>query len=136
MKAILILISIFLFIIIGYAAFKSAHDFSEGECINCHVDYKKNPKSLQSPITLLCKKCHTEITSASSHPYDVYPVSVKIPPDLLLHDGMITCNTCHNIHMERFSLSGEKTYFTRRTKIGKELCISCHIGGYDRLGNK
>ena len=128
MKAFLILAFMFIiFIIIGHAAIQSIHSFSENECTNCHIDYKNNPKSLKSPVTLLCKKCHADITSMSSHPSDIYPVLAKIPPDLPLHSGMITCNTCHNIHRERFLTSGKKTFFLRSAKIGRAFCISCHI---------
>jgi hypothetical protein len=119
MKVFLILAFIFiLFIIIGNAAIQSIHSFPENECMNCHIDYRKDPRSLNAPITLLCKKCHEDITGTSSHPSDIYPVSTRIPPDLPLHNGMVTCNTCHNIHRERFLTSGEKTYFLRRTKLG------------------
>ena len=127
MKVFLILVFVsMIFIIIGHAAVQSIHSFPENECANCHADYNKNPKSLTAPITLLCKKCHSDITSMSSHPSDIYPVSTRIPQDLPLHSGMITCNTCHNIHRERFLTSGEKTYFLRRSKIGRAFCISCH----------
>ncbi|MDI6728392.1 MAG: cytochrome c3 family protein [Thermodesulfovibrionales bacterium] len=116
-----------LFIISVHAAIQSIHSFSENECMNCHIDYKKDPGSLKAPVTLLCKKCHEDITSTSSHPSDIYPVSTRIPPDLPLHNGMVTCNTCHNIHRERFLTSGEKTYFLRRTKLGRAFCVSCHM---------
>gem|GEM_PF-6671315 len=57
MKVFLILAFIFiLFIIIVYAAIQSIHSFSENECMNCHIDHKKDPKSLKAPVTLLCKK--------------------------------------------------------------------------------
>lgn len=116
-------------IVFVYAVLKKPHEFSPNECSNCHVDYKKDPKSLTAPVTNMCKNCHTQITLKSSHPADIYPEATTIPPDLPLKNGMIACTTCHNIHGEYQNAFGEKAYFLRRPYTGREFCISCHKQG-------
>ena len=32
-----------------------------------------------------------------------------------------------SIEMYKFLTSGEKTYFLRRTKLGRAFCVSCHM---------
>ncbi len=113
-------------IIFGYAVFDNPHRFEPSECRSCHIDSERDPKSLTAPITELCRGCHKKFSGKSSHPVGIVPVTAKVPPDFVLQDGKLTCNTCHNIHGDRFTQFGEKTYFLRRQATGREFCLSCH----------
>jgi len=134
-KLITFLLLIITAIVLVYAIFKNPHEFSPNECQNCHMNYEKDPKSLIEPVTNICKGCHDQITLRSSHPADIYPVTMTIPADLPLRNGMITCTTCHNIHGEYQNVFGEKAYFLRRPYTGKSFCISCHKEGLSLEGH-
>jgi len=134
-KFIIFLLVIILAIVLVHAVFKNPHEFSAGECQDCHIDYERDPKSLVEPVTNICKECHDQITLKSSHPSDIYPVTMTIPADLPLRDGMVTCVTCHNIHGEYQNVFGEKAYFLRRPYTGRSFCISCHREGISLEGH-
>lgn len=127
-KWVLILFILVIFVL-SYALLNKPHKFSDGECQACHMNYKKDPKFLTSPISIICKNCHDQITLQSSHPVDISPVSSVVPPDLPLTHGMITCNTCHDIHGDHVNVFGEKTYFLRRLPPGRNFCMACHRQG-------
>lgn len=112
--------------IVAYTVLDNPHDFSEKQCPECHSDVVNNPKRLTGPITALCYKCHRKILGESSHEVDIFPRTVKIPADLPLTGGMLTCNTCHNVHESRFTAYGAKKYYLRRSTTGFEFCVSCH----------
>jgi len=106
---------------------ENPHEFSEGECLRCHVDPDNEPGRLTEPVTRLCKYCHKRVIMKISHPVDIFPGGITIPPDLPLRDGKIVCSTCHNIHIDRTVLFGAKTYFLRRPASDvKSFCLSCH----------
>ncbi len=113
--------------IVAYTVLEGGpHDFKEGDCPRCHVDASGNPKAMTAPITRLCQPCHKKINRKSSHPVDISPDFIRIPADLPLTDGKITCNTCHNVHDRKTSAFLDKTYFLRRPSAGREFCIACH----------
>lgn len=112
--------------VIAYTLMTVPHEFGDDECPKCHMDVKNNPKALTGTITELCRECHKKQSKKSSHPVDIAPVSVSVPRDLPLTNGLLTCNTCHNIHEVRFNAFGEKTFFMRRPAIGRDLCLACH----------
>ncbi len=107
-------------------------------CTECH---KKIPKrgerykllKFDSDFTQLCR-CHGYTPGAYIHPVDIEPSEEKkgkIPRDLPLQDGKITCITCHDINMQcqysprlkelnRRFLRGAP--YARRT----DLCFRCH----------
>lgn len=124
--ALLIITLLIVSVIVAYTILRNPHDFSEAECPSCHVDSVNNPREMAAPLTELCRPCHKKITKRSSHKVDMVPELVKVPEDLPLTDGMVTCNTCHNIHEHRYTARGEKTYFLRRPAPGMEFCMSCH----------
>lgn len=112
---------------IAYTLSESPHSFSEAECRDCHIDPEGDPTKLASGITKLCARCHSRTIRVSSHPVDITPQIAKVPTDLPLRDGKITCNTCHNIHGEDRLVFGIKSYFMRRpTSDMKFFCIACH----------
>ncbi|MBI5639649.1 MAG: cytochrome c3 family protein [Nitrospirae bacterium] len=125
-KLLLIIIFLAISALIAYTVRDNPHSFSEEECSRCHVDAVNFPQEMIAPITQLCLPCHKKTTQRSSHPVDIAPEMVRVPADLPLINGMITCNTCHNIHESRLNAFGEKTYFLRRPAPGRDFCISCH----------
>jgi predicted CXXCH cytochrome family protein len=122
----LILIFISGSVIIAYTLRESAHEFSEVDCPKCHVDAANAPLTLTAPITELCRPCHKKTINRASHPVDRAPELVRVPEDLPLDNGLITCNTCHNIHENRYNGIGGMTYFLRRPSAGRDFCMSCH----------
>lgn len=124
-------------VIIAYTVSENPHSFTEAECKECHIDPEHNPQALTASITKLCAKCHRRTIRASSHPVDIVPQIAKIPSDLPLKDGKLTCNTCHNVHTEGTLIFGIKSYFMRRpTADMKFFCIACHEENRLKPGHK
>lgn len=124
--------------LIAYAMSDNPHDFAKGDCLKCHLDPSGHPTAMRTSVSRMCDRCHRKIRRVSSHPVDRQPKLVRIPADLPLSRGKITCNTCHNIHGKRFASLGGKTYFLRRPVMGREFCLSCHMtlrsaGGHAEL---
>jgi len=112
--------------LIAHTVSDNPHDFSEDDCMRCHIDPADHPKAMRISVTRMCEECHRKLMRASSHPVDRLPELATVPADLPLAGGKITCNTCHNIHSTRFSAFGQKTYFLRRPSVGREFCLACH----------
>jgi len=126
-RGLLVIVLMALSAVIAYTVIeKNPHDFTEGDCPKCHVDSSENPKVLTMSVTKLCQPCHKKINRKSSHPVDKVPESIRVPADLPLTDGKVTCNTCHNIHESNLTAMGGKTYFLRRPSAGREFCMACH----------
>ncbi len=125
---IILLISVLIIaaVIVAYTVMDNPHDFSQSQCPECHVDVVNSPKRMTQPITALCFGCHNKMSKESSHEVDIAPRTLKVPADLPLTRGMLTCNTCHNIHESRFTAYGTKRYFLRRSTTGFEFCLACH----------
>lgn len=124
-------------VIIAYSLSDEPHSFTSRECPRCHLNVEMFPGSLIAPITTLCKKCHSNVMRASSHPVDIVPVTVKVPADLPLKDGRVTCNTCHNIHIASRLVFGIKSHMLRRpTADIKYFCVACHGENMDTPGHE
>ena len=106
-----------------------AHDFDTFDCYKCHRSPWKDPTNLvNKSISELCMRCHKMVVKTSSHPVEMEPYSAKAPSYMPLRNNLLTCVTCHDIHSEQETDSGEKTYFLRRTSFNKgSFCISCHV---------
>lgn len=113
-------------VLIAYSLSGNPHEFAESACPRCHIDSTNRPFDMTAPLTELCLPCHKKISKKMSHPVDRVPELTVVPEDLPLMEGMVTCNTCHNIHEYRFDIFGNKTYFLRRSATGKDFCLSCH----------
>ena len=106
------------------------HFFSSNDCIDCHFTVpspgEPRPFRFNRPITTLCMRCHAGLHPLS-HVVDVVP-SMAMPPGMPLDGlGMMTCATCHDPHRNRIdSHTGERTYYLRVDKVGKEFCLLCH----------
>lgn len=112
--------------LVAYTLSDNPHDFSQEDCVACHLDPSDHPKAMRTSISRMCDRCHRKMTRRSSHPVDRAPELARIPEDLPLSNGKITCNTCHNVHEKRFAAFGSKTYLLRRPAIGREFCLACH----------
>jgi len=62
------------------------------------------------------------------HPVDIKPEKFTPPMDLpLSKKGMITCNTCHDVHGSPETPFGTKSGYLRRLEQGKAFCDVCHL---------
>lgn len=121
----------------AYTVNREPHSFTEKQCFSCHIDPDGAPKRLRKPVTELCVSCHAIIMEAASHPYDIAPRIAFVPPDLPLDNGLLTCNTCHNVHMEAKIIFGLKSHFLRRAVSDiKDFCLACHEDNLKRPGHK
>jgi len=106
-------------------------------CTECHEKRpeKGGDKFLKSggDFSQLCR-CHGYEPGNYIHPVDIAPSEgkkTKIPPDLPLKNGKVSCLTCHDIYMQcrenpELKFSNKKFLrgapFQRRT----DLCFRCH----------
>ena len=104
------------------------HSFEESACVLCHQGDPSSPVSLAGRESRTCITCHADVyESGYMHPVNVVPERVGIPADMpLSRSGLITCNTCHNVHSDHETGFGEKTYFLRRLERGRAFCVACH----------
>lgn len=141
------------------------HEFMEDEdrCGGCHQvekdgeDWILDPHIFTVSVLEACRSCHPADELGRSHPVGTDPYRAlnrkEMPPELPLHwsddarSEVMTCGTCHNPHLPRFSAEklyarqrphGEEgrrylTYYLRiRGKTPREgftpLCHACHPG--------
>lgn len=121
--------------VIAYTLQEGVHEFDGSQCSDCHLNYEVNPRQLTSSVTAMCRKCHKGRLKSVSHPVDMVPAMVRVPADLPLRDGYLTCNTCHNIHGRRYNAFGLKTDFLRRPSKGRDFCASCHEDDPSKAGH-
>ncbi|MBI1335740.1 MAG: hypothetical protein GC164_02125 [Phycisphaera sp.] len=73
-----------------------------------------------------CDECH-DIDPSQSHPVDVIP-SMRVPANLPLDQGRVTCATCHdasdiNAHSQARQ---DHTPLLRSSLTGRAFCTQCH----------
>jgi len=106
-------------------------------CEECH---EKKPKKgsqkylkYNTDFNQLCK-CHMYIPGEYTHPVDIEPSEGKInriPADLPLQNGKLSCITCHDIYMQ-CSQNPDLEYSNKRFLRGApytkrtDLCFRCH----------
>jgi hypothetical protein len=72
-----------------------------------------------------CGACHS-IDPVMSHPVAVMP-TMRVPADLPLESGRITCLTCHEADAaSHTTASRNHAPLLRRQATGPELCVACH----------
>lgn len=84
----------------------------------CQACHPGRDQTLAAHPTRLCTRCHAALHD--SHPYDIpqpQPERCRLP----LHDGTITCHTCHDPHDTQSRRAGLWLPFN-------ELCQRCHPG--------
>jgi cytochrome c553 len=138
------------------------HSFvdDQEQCDVCHVVTwdgdvgELESDEFSSSLTDVCVQCHEE-NLKRSHPVGVTPYKIidreSYPAELVLQwsddamEDVITCATCHGVHVERFSdeklfsrqkayPGGEERYLTYALRIHGDtprdgfapLCKSCH----------
>ncbi len=79
----------------------------------------------------LCR-CHYDVSGSYLHPVDIEPgreKRAKIPADMPLRNGKITCATCHNIYLQcqKRLFVNEKVSLRSVPYMRKsEFCYKCH----------
>ena len=121
-----LLLAIVSAIIVNSFTNSKPHQFKEGQCGFCHLNYDQ-PLRFRDNVSTLCNYCHGK-RNVLSHIVGINP-SIQIPPDFHLDEnGEMTCATCHRIHMDTVDpQSGERTYLLSTDMRGRELCDACHV---------
>ncbi len=84
-------------------------------CSDCHATATPNANDLIQPLSGLCADCHIDRITAGEH---VIGIPVTTPENTLpLHDGVMSCATCHDPH---------QSFAALRMK-DPELCQQCHL---------
>jgi predicted CXXCH cytochrome family protein len=72
-----------------------------------------------------CGSCHA-VDPLFSHPVNIVP-SMPVPGQLPLHDGRMTCLTCHEDSAEAHGAArADRTPLLRQRLSAEELCLKCH----------
>lgn len=123
----LITILLLLYAVIAFCRNKVPHEFSSSECTICHTT-DSNDSKISGSVTNKCMTCHTDLfDNGFMHPVDMRPKKISIPLDLPLDEnGLMTCNTCHDVHSNHETPRGKESHFLRRLERGKAFCNSCH----------
>lgn len=106
-------------------------------CISCHksTPAKGKPNLLGSgDLNELCNRCHkSEFAKTDIHPVGNIPSNrVNIPKDMPLHNGKMTCETCHQSSLQESALHAstvgrDNPNFLRRSGLPRnEFCFLCH----------
>jgi len=87
----------------------SAHQSEGLHCTQCHTSHtQQDPVLSPKGQTVLCSRCHTDVKAAINTPY-------RHP----LHEGKMSCDTCHNVH-------GSLTEASLNKPSLNETCLACH----------
>lgn len=115
--------------VIALSIERGPHRFSQADCLLCHyTDSAGKVTLLRQDAMTLCVGCHNDLfKDGYMHPVDISPRRIRIPVDLpLSDDGLLTCNTCHNIHAVATTPFGTSSYLLRRHEQGRAFCTICH----------
>ena len=110
---------------------------------DCDVCHETAPEPGDEDLSLkfggddvaMCNSCHqTEYVKGDLHPVNIVPPkgdAVRVPDELPLYDGKVTCRTCHDTYMQcqaKPSVQFENIYFLRGAPYKKttDLCFRCH----------
>ncbi|MDT8383760.1 MAG: cytochrome c3 family protein [Gammaproteobacteria bacterium] len=87
---------------------------ADHSCTDCHTSNTPNNTDLIKPLSALCADCHAERIAAGEHVVDVpvFAANTRLP----LHNGTISCATCHDPHQP----------FAALRMVDPELCRQCH----------
>jgi hypothetical protein len=102
-------------------------------CTECHVQTPKRGGErflkFEGDYNQLCR-CHLKTPDSYIHPTDIKPSDekrTKIPPDLPLEGGKVTCLTCHDLYRQCQKRSSAKVSL-RGVPYRKatDFCFKCH----------
>lgn len=88
---------------------------ADHNCTDCHGSQTPVTGDLKKPLSALCTDCHQARIAAGEHQVDI-PANLITANSLPLHNGKMTCITCHDQHGTSLAL--------RLT--GPDLCNQCH----------
>ncbi len=115
--------------------------WKKGFCRCCH---QKEPGKggtylKDQDFNRLCQRCHDDrFARADIHPVGIKPRLVKVPRDMPLQKGVLTCETCHNALYQCFlskEVYKQNPLFLRRSGLPRyKFCFLCHeLKAYQRL---
>ena len=154
-EAAMVLFAVFILTGSGYSNIElpNPHNEINNElpCLDCHDTYRDevDEHAFVTGVTEICEDCHELGDLGRTHPYDVDPdrshiPDLRVPDELPLADGMITCGSCHDPHMaylqtvrlfsnqpaeEGFSTAYYQSFYTRMVDPSQGrnlLCTACH----------
>lgn len=107
-------------------------------CSSCHTNAAAGRSNLRfyGNVSHLCQSCHDGVRAArEAHPVDLTPSAAilqKIPSDIPLENGKLTCLSCHDISSEckaEQSLATANRNLLRGARISHpmEFCFRCHV---------
>ncbi len=114
-------------------------------CLCCHetTPSRDTPQlKEQGDHNLLCNRCHgTRYARADIHPVGVKPSPrIRIPDDMPLQEGRLSCNTCHDARLQMGppvpeSRQKRNPDFLRREGLSRNsFCFLCHLReAYQRM---
>jgi hypothetical protein len=120
--------------------------FSAKYCKECHVRIprKGSPASLRfnGDLQILCR-CHYNSLQNYPHPVDITPsaeLKPRIPAELPLQNGEVTCRTCHDVFIQCHDKPPEKILLKEQKFLRgapyediTAMCFKCHdINQYRR----
>lgn len=76
----------------------------------------------------LCMRCH-KMEAKSIHPVGIVPdiTKVNMPPEAKGKDGMITCNSCHEVHEDNKNYKLLRWASDEGRNISKFCVAYCHV---------
>ena len=92
----------------------SNNALADHSCTDCHNSATPGVSDLIKPLSGLCADCHAKRIAAGEHAVDI-PVFAS-NNTLPLHEGKLSCATCHDPHQP----------FAALRMIDPELCKQCH----------
>ena len=87
---------------------------ADHSCTDCHNSATPSNTDLIKPLSTLCADCHAKRIAAGEHVVDIPAFSPN--NSLPLHNGVMTCATCHDPHQP----------FAALRMVDPELCEQCH----------
>lgn len=87
---------------------------ADHSCTDCHNSATPSASDLIKPLSGLCADCHAKRIAAGEHAVDI-PV-FALNNTLPLHQGKMSCATCHDPHQP----------FAALRMMDPELCEQCH----------
>jgi hypothetical protein len=107
-------------------------------CLSCH---EQEPIKGDAPLrekgnsNALCNRCHASAYARSDiHPVGIKPSQhIRIPNDMPLEDGLLTCTTCHDSLLQTACLKKENMAETNilflrgKQKSRTSFCFLCHF---------
>ncbi|MCX8045055.1 MAG: cytochrome c3 family protein [Desulfobacterota bacterium] len=105
-------------------------------CGECHMEGRMPALRFEGALEMVCGRCHDRKTAATFEPHPVQiPLSEgvrhRMPSSWPLHEGRLSCRTCHNITVQMYDMPAEKILNPDFLRISSrqertEFCFFCH----------